>query len=282
MRVYLDVLFVLNAWVDYMTLLATARFSGCFARRRRLLAAGALGGAYAVLALVLPLPEVLLALSKILCAAALVAVAFGRGGRFWRQLGLFTLLSMAFAGAVMAWSQLLGGALLPRGVFYLDVTLGQILCAVILSYLLVSLVLRRAAKHGGREVLAVRVWLEGRQARFSALLDTGNDLTDPVSGKPVLVVEKQALSSLLPPEVFCQLSALGRCSAAQVMEQLPPPFQRRASLLSYRALGVPQGMLLAIRPDGVEQQGRRADVLLAVSPNALSAGGYTALTGSWE
>ena len=82
MRVYLDVLFVLNAWVDYMTLLATARFSGCFARRRRLLAAGALGGAYAVLALVLPLPEVLLALSKILCAAALVAVAFGRAAGF--------------------------------------------------------------------------------------------------------------------------------------------------------------------------------------------------------
>ena len=152
MRVYLDVLFVLNAWVDYMTLLATARFSGCFARRRRLLAAGALGGAYAVLALVLPLP------------GALLAVAFGRGGRFWRQLGLFTLLSMAFAGAVMAWSQLLGGALLPRGVFYLDVTLGQILCAVILSYLLVSLVLRRAAKHGGRCWRCGYGWRGGRRA----------------------------------------------------------------------------------------------------------------------
>lgn len=282
MRVYLDVLFLLNAWIDYMTLLATARFAGCHTGRRRLLAAGALGGGYAVAVTVMPLPGAVLLLSKAVCAVALVAVAFGRHSRLWRLCGMFVLLSMAFGGAVMAWSYLWGGAMLLQGVFYLDVTLGQIFWAVVLSYLLVSLVLRRAGKHSGKDVLAVRVWLDGRQASFSALMDTGNDLTDPVSGKPVMVVEKQALQSLLPPEVFRQLSDLGRSSAAQVLEQLPPPFQQRASLLSYRALGVSQGMLLAIRPDRVEQQGRLAEVLLAVSPYALSSGGYAALTGHWK
>ena len=46
MVVYLDVLFGVNALMDYTTLLAAARLGGVSVKRRRLLGAAAVGGTY--------------------------------------------------------------------------------------------------------------------------------------------------------------------------------------------------------------------------------------------
>ena len=50
MVVYLDVLFSVNALMDYITLLAAARLGGVRAKRSRLMLAALAGGCYAVLA----------------------------------------------------------------------------------------------------------------------------------------------------------------------------------------------------------------------------------------
>ena len=51
MTVYADVLFSLNACINYLMLLISARVAGAQIRRIRLAAAAALGGVYAVAAL---------------------------------------------------------------------------------------------------------------------------------------------------------------------------------------------------------------------------------------
>ena len=74
MVVYLDVLFGVNALMDYTTLLAAARLGGVSVKRRRLLGAAAVGGTYSAAAMLFP--ALALAPLRILSGIGLCAAAF--------------------------------------------------------------------------------------------------------------------------------------------------------------------------------------------------------------
>lgn len=115
----------------------------------------------------------------------------------------------------------------------------------------------------------------------NALVDTGNTLTDPVTGRPVMVAEGNRLSPLLPGEQILDEKALR--DPVGTLERLAKGERgRRFRLLPYQAVGVECGMLLALRLDdarvGAEDYG---GILVALSPNPVSDGraAYSALIG---
>ena len=122
----------------------------------------------------------------------------------------------------------------------------------------------------------MRLALDGRSVELTALRDTGNTLTDPVAGIPVLVAEGALLLPLLPPGT---LMAGELADPVACMERLRDgPLAGRVRLLPYRAVGVERGLLLALRPDGLWVNGERRDMLAALSPTPVSdGGGYGAL-----
>ena len=142
----------------------------------------------------------------------------------------------------------------------------------------VTLVFRGLARHtaSAGELTAVRLTLGGRSVELTALRDTGNTLTDPVSGVPVLVAEGARLLPLLPPGT---LEPRELADPVDCLEKLRDgPLAGRARLLPYRAVGVERGLLLALRPDGLWVGGERVDMLAALSPTPVSdGGGYGAL-----
>ena len=129
----------------------------------------------------------------------------------------------------------------------------------------------------------ITVTIDGKKQMIRALYDTGNTLSDPVSGRAVLVLEQQAIYNLWPPEV------------SEVLRQPLPPEEKMVrlhriergkdfSLLPFRSVGVPAGLMLAFRSDAVTVSGRdHHRTLLALSEGPLSDGGaYHALWGGEE
>ena len=120
----------------------------------------------------------------------------------------------------------------------------------------------------------------GKITSLTALLDSGNELRDPLTSKPVTVVSRDAFFEILPPE-FAPAKALD--DPVECFEML-----RRLSsgqsfrLISYTALGVEGGMLPALRADAVTVGRRRREgMLVACAPGEISKhGGYTALAGT--
>lgn len=275
--VYIDVLFLLNLAVDYLLLLTAARITGEWIARPRLALGAALGAGYAA-ALFLPgLGWLAHPGCKLGIGVLMALIAFGRSPRLLRLILVFFAVSAALGGGILA-MQLLGagGLTLENGVLYTGFNLRLVLVTAILSYALLSLIFRRAARHGGKEALCrVRLTLEGRQLTLTALVDTGNTLTDPARDSPVLVAEAAALKQLLP-------AGLDPSDPVGTVERWQDrAFGRRLSLLPYRAVGVSQGLLLAVRTDLLQTQGREIrDLLVALSPTAVSDGGaYQALIG---
>lgn len=197
---------------------------------------------------------------------------------------IFFLLSCAFGGGVLAIGLLGGrGLSLGGGVLYSSMDLKIVLLSAAGCYAVITLIFRGAGRHtaASRELLPARLSLRERQVELTALVDTGNTLTDPVSGRPVMVAEGETPVPLFPPGTGPR--AGGPAGPGRGAGRLGEgPLRGRLRLLPYRAVGVDRGLLLAVRVDRARVGGEElGPLLVAMSPTPVSDGGsYRALIGA--
>lgn len=282
--VYIDSLFLLNLVVNYLLLLSAARLAGEVIRRLRLGLGAALGAFYAAAVFFPGMGFLLHPLCKLGAAVLMLLCAFGGSRRLIRLTLVFFGVSAAFGGGIFA-LELLGGRglSLKNGIFYSAMDLRLILLSAAACYVVLTFVFRRTAKHVGptRELVPAVLTMEGRRVALTALVDTGNTLTDPVTNRPVMVAEGEKLIRLFPEGEAPAAEDLADPVAA--MERLSNSASRgRYRLLPYQAVGVECGMLLALRLDGARVgETDYGGILVALSPNRLSdGGGYSALIGA--
>lgn len=280
--VYLDALFLLNFVVDYLLLLAAGRLAGEVLHRGRLALGAALGAGYAAAVFLPGMGFLLYPLCKLAAGVLSLLVGYGGSRRLLRVSLVFFAVSAAFGGGILA-LELLGGQglTLENGILYSAMDLRLILLSAAACYVVVTLLFQRTAKHSAvrRELVPAVLTLEGRRVVLTALVDTGNTLTDPATGRPVMVAEGEKMAGLFPKdqapgaeELRDPVAALERLSGLGL----------RCRLLPYQAVGVECGMLLAVRLDGAkignEDYGK---LMVALSPNRLTdGGGYCALIGA--
>lgn len=238
---------VLNLCVNALLLAGTAQLAGRWISPLRLLPAALLGAAYAAGCLV-PGFGFLGGLHWRLISLTLMSVvAFGLDGKLCC---IFSVLTMALGGAALAAGR--GGLwqlpLYAVGVFLLG---------------------KFAFGPPGRRLLPVEISGNGKHVRLTALLDTGNELRDPITAEPVLVIGCQAAQHLTG------LTAEQLKHPLETMTASPLPGLR---LIPYRAVGAENGLLLAMRFPTVCMGGRTRPGIVAFAPQRFGED-YQALAG---
>lgn len=269
--VYIDEVFLLNACVDYLLLLCAAKLAAEPLHRLRMALAAALGGLYAA-AVFLPGFDFFTApLWKLAAAAAMTGIAFAGSRRLLRVSLVFFGVAAAFGGGVLA-LQLFWGA--PAVLDLRTVLLSAAGC-----YMFFTLIFRRSARHAGRELTSAELTLAGRKCRLTALIDTGNTLTDPITGRPVMVAEADRMTDLFPAGT-APVPAELRDPVQAIEKRQTDPYRWR--LLPYQAVGIEHALLLAVRVDEATIGGENyGPILVALAPGRLSdGGGYNALIGA--
>ncbi len=159
---------------------------------------------------------------------------------------------------------------MPSGVYAASFASVLFFCAAALA----AVILRRLARSRKR----VRVYIKTArgEARLTALRDSGNLLTEPVSGLPVIIARAEAVAEAAPPAV---LYALG-------CEQVPgawapgadgakaeggEPQQERIYPIAYRSLGG-SGALYGFEPQICLVGGSRYRCVVALCRSASFAG----------
>lgn len=281
--IYLDVLAAVNLAMDYVILLATARLAGEYCSRGRILAGASIGAVYAALSVLPGLSAMATLPVQAVAGAAMVRAVFGKReyAVLARLVFLFWLVSFAFAGGALALGRVSDAWFFAGGGYYIDVPFRVVALAAAVCWVLTGLIFRGQFGHGGvrRTTETVTMAFAGQRQAFELLVDSGNDLSDPASGRPVLVLDRKAAARLLPPEVAVPLTRLGEDNAAQMMTELPARWRGRFRLIPYRALGRENGLLLAFRPDKALRSGKTWDGLAAVSPGQIAEGRYEGLIG---
>lgn len=277
--IYLDVLAGVNLAMDYLLLAAAARLSGIYCTRLRLFSGAVAGAAYAVFSCLPGMNILSLLPIKALAGFIMVRICFGA-----RQLAelirlslLFLLVSCAAAGGALALGKISDAAFLVGGGYYIDVPFRVVAVAAAGCWVLAGLLLRNTMRP--QATAHIHLDFAGHGADFSLLVDSGNELCDPVSGKPALVLDKRAAARILPMEAAVVLTGLQADNAPAVLSALPANCRANFQLLPYRALGQSSGLLLAFRPARALRDGKPWQGLAAISPQQIANGQYEGLIG---
>ena len=283
--VYLDAFLALNFGVNYGLLACAGKLDGEPRAPGWVALGAALGAGYAALALAPGWGFLEHPACQAGAAVAMLLAAYGRSEKLLRTGGIFLVLSCAFGGLLLLLSLARGTPAGPGGILGPGLGMRGILIAAALGYGVLSLVLGGQFTHTrtGGELQNLTLSRGRRTVELLALYDTGNTLRDPLTGRPVVVVEGEKLSPLLP-----ELGRLDRQRLAHPVELLRDLRGQAGTLglqlLPYRAVGVECGLLLALRVDRARWGGGEyRDCLTALSPTPLSdGGGYSALIGGPE
>ena len=271
--IYIDVLFILNLWVDFLLLSATARLRGLSVKRWRLLLGAGMGALFSVVLFLPPLIWWQAALVRV-CGTVLIAlVTFSFLGKrhFFSTVFVFFLLSAVFAGgATMLWYFVApSGFFTINGVIYYDAPASLLILFTAVSYVGVCIweriTRRRAPKNRMYRLTVVH---GDKTVMCDCLYDSGCTLREPFSGKPAVVMEKGAASPFSP------------CLQYENIENVTGGTLR---WIPFRSLGG-EGLLPAFLPERmVVSYGRKerdiTGCYLAVSEQ-LTNGEYVALVGT--
>ena len=204
--VYLDILLALNLLINYFLLFATVKLSGRQLRQLRILLAAAIGAAYSLILFVPLHSPLLLGLSKLAMSVGMVRVLSPWEGRrqYFKELVIFFAVNFLFAGFMLLVCFLLkeNSPLFYNGIVYFPVSAGMLVTCTALAYIFVEIFFRffKTQPAAGR-IYQVAIAYHGREILLQGTVDTGNLLTDPLSGRPVCVCGYQSVRDLLDPEL---------------------------------------------------------------------------------
>ena len=250
--VYADVLFLVNFAANYLLLSATARLSRWKAKPERL-ALSSLGGAsYATLALVPCLRPLYSWPLRLAAGALMVTASFPdvRGTRLYSLFLSFYLCCVVAAGTAVAISGLVSGSFgsylatdpVPSPTPWWVMVSGFVVLAA------VPLLLALSSHRPGASFLQIELEVDGRSVTLTGLLDTGNDLRDPVSGLPVIVVDLDSIKGILSGDAVGFFSSRwDRLGDGLTLD----PMARRLRLIPYCGLSGQRGVLPGFMPDRV-------------------------------
>lgn len=207
--IYGDLYFAVNFTMDTLALHLTAKLLHLYAHKWRLFASGALGALYSVGSLFLPDGNWSAALAAVMIPILLCLAAFGwqNGAALIRQLAAFWIISFLLGGMMTAvcygvgvWGDRqisVGGKVEPLmgELPFWGFLLAALLIAAIVSFL-------GRFRRPSAERVSITVEEGGVQTELNALVDSGNLLTEPLSGLPVIVVDQKRASACIPSELL--------------------------------------------------------------------------------
>ena len=251
MSVYIDLLVLLNFLVDFCLLIGANRLAGYPVGLKRAALGALVGGIYGGVCVLPGLVFLSGTVWRIVFLLIVGGVGFGFRREAIRRCVLFTLLSLALGGVAAGlegsgfWTLILSAA----GIF--------LMCAWGLRGRL------------GAQYVPVEVVAGEHVHRFTALVDTGNTLKDPITGQDILVV-----SAALAQEL-AGLSQWELCNPVLAVER-----HTGLRLIPFHAVGVSGGLLVGKKFEKVTVGQKEGSCILAFAPNELGQGmPYEALTG---
>lgn len=244
MTVYLDILFLINAMMDFLLIELTAALCSAPIKPWRAVLSGAFGGVGGV---ILFLPELHIpSAAAVEMGLGVLVVLFAfypvRPLELLKRGAVFLVSSFLISGLLYFDLQREGG-IIKNGICYL--TAPRLFLVSFSGYFAIRLLGRLIRNRTGRSFSEVELSCQGKRARVFGLYDSGNALYDPKTKKPVLLIDESVLKSMF-----------GRgCSVQNLSEWVD---RERILSIPYHTVDS-DGVLTAIQLDWVKLDQKRIE-----------------------
>ena len=200
MVVYIDSLIFTNIIIDYLLLNLTGLITRKTYRLKRLIPACLLGGVSSIYIFVQS-SSILLDIAYQMTVAALMVVIANKIKRiknFFYTMAVFLCLSFSLNGlAVFVYGHLKTDlVLLDNMVYYLNISPVSLVLITVIIYIILIFIQKVANKKHKISDASLTVKLGEECFNFTAMVDTGNVLTDPFSDSVVFVVDRDGYKKI--------------------------------------------------------------------------------------
>ncbi|MUG44998.1 sigma-E processing peptidase SpoIIGA [Paenibacillus woosongensis] len=290
MVVYLDLIFLMNLLIDASLLLMTAWIRRQRVRAWRITASAAVGAAYVLMMFLPELSFLFTFLVKFLFSVVMLWIAFGYASlqNYLRNMGAFYMVNFAAAGGILGIHYLLqNSGEVWSGIWYsasgglgFSLEVGSIFTIIVFFIVVLwfkaVVSSRRTAERVESCLAEVQVRIDETTVRCMGLVDTGNQLKDPLTRWPVMVMEASLWDQMLPGSFLSRLAA--EQADNLIMEWSDEDSFRwrdRLRLVPYRGINKGSQFMIALKPDEVSivQEGRTVTtgrVLIGLDGGRLS------------
>lgn len=286
MTIYIDLIFLENLFMNSIIIYATAIILKKEIKIWRILASSTIGALYACVYYISNLQIYSTVILKIFLSITIIYIAFKNKTikDFLISLLIFYLTSFTLGGVTFALLYFIrpGDILFQNGTLVGIYPMKMILIGGMLGFLVIIISFKSIKNKIVKKDMFCKISIKfGRNiTNINAIIDTGNFLKEPITKKPVIIVEKEELISTIPVDILDNLQDIikGEKEADEM-------YKPRIKLIPFSALGTEKGMILGIRPDdfAIYYQGKIAknkDVIIGIYDKKLSKNNkYNALVG---
>ena len=204
--VYVDLLFLINFSMDFLCFYVASRILSVKLSPIRATLASVIGGVYSDIALFLPVGRVLGLVIDVTVCGIMCAVAFYKkkeGARLFLHILVYFAVSMALGGFMTAIFNLLNQVDIPVEESNTD-GISVVSFAVLAGVsAIITLIGGRFFKAKNLQRKAeLEILIDGKSKKINGIFDSGNLLREPISSKPCIVCDREALRDIVPFSIY--------------------------------------------------------------------------------
>lgn len=258
MTIYLDIILCENLLMNYIILFATYVIIKPKTKHPqiRMILSSLLGSIYAIIVYLNILSIYTNLLAKITLSVVMVYIAFASPNvkQLLKQILIFYLVSFIFGGCTFALIYFLKpeNVEMKNGVFVGMYPIRVGLIAGVIAFIITQIAFKinKSKLNNKNTFIEIELYNKNKMTKARALLDSGNMLKEPISQKPVIVVEKTTLSKIIPEEVLNYIERMvgGDDQERNEMQE----YLSKIRMVPFMSLGKENGMLIGIRLDKIK------------------------------
>lgn len=261
MTIYLDAVWLLNFFLDWMILMLTQTFSKSQNHRVRVMVGAIVASLLVPLNLFYPASLWTTPIGKLIFSFIIVLTAFGfKNFRlFLRHILLFYFVSFAIGGGLFGLYyflneqiQVTNGVVITYqsgfgdGVSWLFVIVGFPIVWWFTKKRLDNLVVQKMKYD---EMISVSICMENTIKETVALIDSGNQLVDPITKQPVVICDEAFMKNWFSDEEW---TLLKKASEDLCFDELPERWRDRFRLIPYHGVGGTSTFMIVLKPDWMQ------------------------------
>ncbi|MBO4940661.1 MAG: sigma-E processing peptidase SpoIIGA [Clostridia bacterium] len=248
--VYLDMLFLMNFFIDTLVLLGTAFLIKKTLCLWRIALSSSLSAFYST---VMFFPQISFLYSIVF---KVVFLFFS----VWIAFPSYTIKAL-FKNALMFFaSNLIFGGIMfflifftdfgttmntfvSNGEIYFNISSKTLIFSIILAYLVIYAIsfIKKENMVASRKQVDITVFFENKTVDFKALCDTGCTLCDPISGFPAIILSPKCAKQLFPKELLCAIRE----------NTIPAGYETKLRVLPFSTIDTPLEIMYGIIPDKI-------------------------------
>lgn len=209
-KIFVDVLFIINFIIDYILLSVTTFFAKKSPSLLKMCLSSSIGALFSSAMFFAPDNSLFSFFSSLTVAFLMVFFAFGTNKSFvlMKNTAIFYLVSAVISGIGFSFvfSGKMSQTAINNGIFYADINAYTLLLVFVISVFLIHTSTGYIKKQKIKSSYIYNVTIErnGKTVCDNALFDTGNFMRDPISQKSVIIAEWQSVSSLFDEDAVTE------------------------------------------------------------------------------